>query len=203
MYVLAVTGGIGSGKSTAAEFFGVRGAVVLDLDAIAKGLLRAESPVFGPVVEAFGREIVGADGNVDTAALAERTFSSPEEARRLDAIVHPAVFAATAGALDALALQAQPPRLVVLDIPLLVEAPLFLELVDSVLVISTHADIQIERAVARGMTAGDAERRMACQAGDAERRDIADYVIENDGDEADFREQLAHFFDEELAPRVT
>ncbi|MGB4593401.1 MAG: dephospho-CoA kinase [Coriobacteriia bacterium] len=202
MYVLGVTGGIGSGKSTAAAFFGARGAIVLDLDAIAKGLLRAESPAFRPVVEAFGRDIVGADGNIDMAALAERTFASPEEAQRLDAIVHPAVLAATAGALDALAMQAEPPRLVVLDVPLLVEAPEFLDLVDAVLTISTHADSQIERAVARGMSADEVERRMACQAGDAERRDIADYVIENDGDEMDFRAELVRFFEEELAPRV-
>lgn len=203
MYVLGVTGGIGSGKSTAAAFFAARGAVVIDLDAVAKGLLRADSPVFGPVVSEFGPEVVAADGHIDTSALADAGFGSPQAARRLDDIIHPAVYAATAGALDALALQAEPPRLVVLDIPLLAEAPEFLDLMDAVLVVSSDEDTRVERLLGRGMQADDVERRMACQAGDAERREIADYVIENDGSELDFRVALARFFDEELALRVT
>jgi len=202
MFVLAVTGGIGSGKSTASALFAARGAVVLDLDAIAKGLLEPGMPVFSVVVAEFGPGIVGDDGRISHAALAKAAFGSAGDARRLDAIVHPAVHVAVAGALDALMLQDNAPRVVILDVPLLAEAPEFLDLVDAVLVISTHEDARLDRLVARGMPQDEAERRIACQASDAERRDIADYIIENDGSEVSFRAALASFWDEEVAPRV-
>jgi dephospho-CoA kinase len=202
MFVLAVTGGIGSGKSTAAALFAARGAVVLDLDAVAKGLLELGMPVFERVVGEFGPGILGVDGRISHAALAEAAFASPEDARRLDAIVHPAVHVAVAGALDALALQDHAPRVVILDVPLLTEAPEFLDLVDAVLVVSANEDARLDRLVARGIPEHEAERRMACQATDAERREIADYVIENDGNELSFRAVLVHFWDEEVAPRV-
>lgn len=202
MYVLAVTGGIGSGKSTAAALFANRGAVVLDLDTVAKGLLEPGTPVFDRVVAEFGPDVLGSDGRISHAGLAKAAFASPEDARRLDAIVHPAVHVAVAGALDALAMQAQPPRVVVLDVPLLAEAPEFLDLVDGVLTISSNEDARLDRLTARGMPETEAERRMACQVDDATRRAIADYVIENDDDESSFRMRLAAFWDEEVAPRV-
>lgn len=202
MYVIAVTGGIGSGKSTAASLFAARGAVVLDLDAVAKGLLEPGTPVFDLVVAEFGPQVLDGQGRIAHAALAEEAFATPEDAARLNAIVHPAVHVAVAGALDALALQARPPRVVVLDVPLLTEAPALLDLVDAVLVVSTTEDARLDRLVARGMDEEDAERRMACQASDAERRAIADYVIENDGSELAFRAALADFWDREVTPRV-
>ncbi len=202
MFVLAVTGGIGSGKSTATAFFESRGAIVLDLDDIAKRLLDPDMPGYRVVLEEFGPEILDADGLIDHARLAAIAFASPESAHELDALMHPPVYAMTVGALDALALQAQPPRVVIIDIPLLVEAPLFIEIVDAVLAISSDEDTRIERLVERGMAEADAERRIACQASDAERRAIADYVIENDGDLAGFREELIAFWDGEVAPRV-
>lgn len=203
MYVLAITGGIGAGKSTAARVFAERGAVVIDADKLAKGLLKPGSLVVGPIIEAFGAQVRSRDGGIEPAALAEAAFASPEAAAKLNAIVHPAVYAALAGALDALAAQAKPPRVVVIDIPLLYESPRFLDLFDAVLVISAAYDVRLERLVARGMDAADAERRMACQASDAERRSIADYVMENEGDEDAFRDAVEEFFEREIAPRVS
>ncbi len=202
MYVLALTGGIGSGKSTASEYFASLGAIVLDLDDIAKRLMEPEMPMHAAVVEAFGPEILADDGRIDAASLAGRAFASPASAKVLNDAVHPAVYTVVAGALDALALQAEPPRFVVLDVPLLAESPHFADLADAVLALSSDEDTRIERLVARGMAENDAERRMVCQASDAERRDIADYVIENDGDMPAFRAALAAFFEEEVAPRV-
>ncbi len=203
MYVLAVTGGIGSGKSVAAQVFADRSAIVLDLDRIAKELLEPGMPVFAHIVEAFGPEVVGEDGRIDHPALAAAAFASSENASRLNAIVHPAVHAVLTGILDALAVQAQPPRVVVLDVPLLVEAPMFLELVDGVLAISAREDDRVARCVAKGMSEQDVRRRIECQAGDSERREIADYVIENDGDLAAFRSDVVDFWDMEVAPRAT
>lgn len=201
MYILALTGGLGSGKSTASELLDQLGATVIDLDTIAKTLLDEVPAVRDRVVEAFGPIVLGPNGRIDKAALAAAAFSSAEQAKKLDAIVHPAVLAAVSGALDTLALQGEPPRVVVLVIPLLVESPLFLEQVDAVVSISAAEDVRIERAIARGMSREDAERRIALQAGDAERRDMSDYVIENDGDLEEFRRAIVQFWETEIANR--
>ncbi|MBF4510480.1 MAG: dephospho-CoA kinase [Aeromicrobium sp.] len=203
MYVLALTGGLGSGKSTAADVFAERGAVVIDCDDIARTLLDEAPVVRDRVVEAFGPGVLGADGRIDRAALADAAFVSAEATAMLDAIVHPAVLAAIAGALDTLALQGEPPRVVVLVVPLLAESPLFLEPVDAVLAISATEDARIERAVARGMTREDAERRIARQAGDGERRAIADHVIDNDGDLESFRRAIIEFWESVVMSRET
>lgn len=201
MYILALTGGLGSGKSTAAELLEQLGAVVIDLDDVAKTLLDEVPAVRDRVVAAFGEKIVGADGKIDRQLLAAEAFSSAERADELDAIVHPAVLATVSGALDTLALQGEPPRVVVLVIPLLAESPLFLEEVDAVLAISAAEDIRLERAIGRGMSQADAEARIARQVGDAERRAIADYVIENDSDMETFRHAIVEFWETEIEPR--
>ena len=201
MYILALTGGLGSGKSTAAETLEQLGAIVIDLDDVAKTLLDEMPVVRDRVVEAFGRSIVGPDGRIDKQALAAAAFASVDQAAKLEAIVHPAVLAAVSGALDTLALQGEPPRVVVLVIPLLAESPLFLEPIDAVLAISAPEDVRIERAVERGMSREDAEARIARQVGDAERRDIADYVIDNDGDLEEFRRDIVDFWETEIEPR--
>lgn len=203
MFVLAVTGGIGSGKSVAAQVFEDRGAVVLDLDRIAKELLQPEIPVYSMIVEAFGTRVLDADERIDPAALADAAFESADATRTLDGIVHPAIYTVLTGILDALAVQAEPPRLVVLDIPLLAEAPMFLDLVDAVLVISAEEDARIERCLEKGMSEEDVRRRIARQVGDAERRDIADYVIENDEDLASFKSDVLRFWEAEVAPRAS
>ncbi|MDY0341205.1 MAG: dephospho-CoA kinase [Coriobacteriia bacterium] len=201
MYVLALTGGLGSGKSTAAQVLADRGAVVIDLDMIGRTLLEQMASVRERIVEAFGHQIVGTDGLVDRARLAAVAFGSEESTRRLNAIMHPAILATVAGALDTLALQGEQPQAVVLVVPLLVESPLFLEPVDAVLTISANEELRVQRAVERGMSREDAENRIARQAGDAERREIADYIIENDGDLDTFKVIVGEFWDAEIAPR--
>lgn len=201
MYVLALTGGLGSGKSTAAEVFADRGAVVIDLDDIGKSLLEEAPAVRDRVIEEFGPEVRSDDGAVDRAALARLAFATEAATRKLNAIMHPAILAAVAGALDALALQGEPPQVVVLVVPLLAESPLFLEPVDAVLAISADEETRIARVLARGMSREDAENRLARQAGDAERREIADYVIDNEGTLEEFRAMVAEFWDTEIAPR--
>jgi dephospho-CoA kinase len=203
VHVLAVTGGIGSGKTTAARVFGSLGAVVIDLDDLAKRLIAADGPLVNDVAREFDQGVLGADGGVDHAALAAAAFATPEDARRLDAVVHPAVYAAVAGALDALSLTEAPPEVVVIDIPLLAESPSFFDLVDSVLTISATEDARMERLLARGMSEDEVHRRMATQASDAERRDIADHVIDNDATAERFRVALLEFWETEMAPRAT
>ncbi len=201
MYVLGVTGGLGAGKSTAARVFADRGAVVIDADEVAKRLLDEVPAVRERVVDAFGPDVMGPDGMIDRAALAARAFASDEDAARLDAIVHPAVATAFIGVLDALSIADEPPAVVVLVVPLLAEAPSLLEVMDAVLTISAHEEVRIDRAVARGMRREDAENRVARQVGDAERREIADYVLENDGDLESFEDELIAFWESVVATR--
>lgn len=202
MYVLAVTGGIGSGKSTAAGLFGSLGAVVIDLDDLAKRLIGPDGPLVGDVGAEFGPDVLDVDGGIDHAKLAAVAFADAETARRLDAIVHPGVYAAVAGALDALLETVEPPAVVVIDIPLLVESPIFFDLVDGVLAISSDEDARVGRLMERGFTEGQARARMALQASDAERRDVADFVIENDRTIEDFGAELLEFWAREMAHRV-
>ena len=201
MYVLGVTGGIGSGKTTAATLFGDLGAVVIGLDDLAKKLIGPQGPLVDAVVAAFGEGILGTDGGVDTRALAAMAFASPEASKTLNGIVHPALYAAVAGALDALLELPEPPEVVVIDIPLLMEAPMFFDVLDGVLAVSATEDTRLARLEARGMGEADIHARMALQATDAERRDIADYIVENDGDKLEFEAALVSFWDGELANR--
>jgi dephospho-CoA kinase len=201
MYVLGVTGGIGSGKTTAARLFGELGATVIDLDDLAKKLTGADGPLAKDVIAAFGPEVARADGGVDTKALAQRAFASPDAAQRLDRIVHPGVYAAVAGAIDVLAEMPEPPSVIVIDIPLLVEAPEFFDLLDGVLAVSADEDHRVARLVARGVGEDDVHARIALQASDAERRDIADWTVENDADMVTFESLLVSWWDQEMAPR--
>jgi dephospho-CoA kinase len=201
MYVLGITGGIGSGKTTAADLLGELGAVVIHLDDLAKRMIGPDGPLVEDVITAFGENVRGTGGGVDTAALAACAFETREAADRLDRIVHPGVYAAVAGALDALLELAEPPEVVVIDIPLLVESPIFFDLLDGVLAVSAPEDVRFARLEARGMDPDDVRARMALQVSDAERRDVADYVVENDCDKPAFESALVAFWDDELAHR--
>lgn len=202
MYVLAVTGGIGSGKSTATGLFSSLGAVAIDLDDLAKRLIAPDGPLVTQVAAAFGPAVLDADGEIDHAKLATVAFADAEAARGLDAIVHPGVYAAVAGALDALLETPQPPSVVVIGIPLLVESPIFFDLVDGVLAISSDEDARVGRLMERGLAEDDVRARMALQASDAERRDVADFVIENDRTIEDFEAELLEFWAREMAHRA-
>ncbi len=200
MFVIAVTGGIGSGKTMACGYFRSKGAVVLDLDAIAHRLLRPGSETYDRVVEAFGVDIVGDDSKIDRAALARAAFSSPGSCARLNEIVHPAVMKEVLPSLVDLRLLSEPPSTVVLEVPLLVEAPAFGESADVVLAISAAEDARLRRSVADGLSEDDARARLACQASDAEREALADYVIVNEGTADEFMQALERFWDEVVAP---
>lgn len=204
MYILALTGGLGSGKSTAAEYFRERGAVVLDLDEIASRILSKGSPALERVADEFGRDdVLLADGSIDRPALARIAFSSREAASRLNALVHPAVASEVGPALREIRLMPNQPDVVVLEVPLLVEAPVFAEMADEVLAIVAPEQLRIARATSRGMSESDARRRILSQATDAERADMADEVIANDGDEESFLRALSGFWDRHIAgPRT-
>jgi len=180
MIAVGLTGGIGSGKSTAAAMLVERGAVLVDADQLARQVVAPGTDGLQRVVERFGPAIVLADGTLDRPQLASIVFADEGARRDLNAIVHPAVGVLMAERLTALHTT---DNVVVLDVPLLVEGgardryP-----VAGVLVIDTPVDLAIERLVgSRRMDRADAERRVAAQASRAQRLAMADYVIVNMG----------------------
>ncbi len=201
MYVVTVTGGLGAGKSSAARVMSELGAVVLDLDQIAKGLLGPGSPVTERIAREFP-EAVGDDDTIDHAALARLAFESPARTLKLNAIVHPAVAREVGPSIADLRLLPQPPQVVVLEVPLLVEAPVFREMSDLVVAISAPEDQRIARAVSAGMSEDDARMRVARQASDEERATLADVVVENVGSPEDLRRKIERVWAEAVAPNA-
>ncbi|HEY8524139.1 MAG TPA: dephospho-CoA kinase [Acidimicrobiales bacterium] len=187
MVVVGLTGGIGSGKSTVAALLAERGAVVVDADAVTRELQRSGTPVFQAMVERFGPGIVGPDGELDRAKVADIVFNDPEALADLNAIVHPAVGAEIARRLQELAGTDQ---VVVLDVPLMVESKRGYPMA-GLLVVDVDPEIAVRRLVEhRGMREPDVRARMAKQASREERLARADRVIDNSGTPDDLRRQV-------------
>jgi dephospho-CoA kinase len=190
--VIGLTGGIGSGKSTVSALLAAKGAVVVDADEVVREQQRPGTPVFDAMVERFGPGIVGADGTLDRAAVADIVFADPQALEDLNTIVHPAVGAEIARRMEALS---STDAVVVLDVPLLVEASRGYPLA-GLIVVDVDPDIAVERLVMqRGMTEEDARSRMSRQASREERRARADVVIDNRGTPSDLARQVDAVWD--------
>ncbi|MFF7718519.1 dephospho-CoA kinase [Streptomyces luteogriseus] len=176
MLKVGLTGGIGAGKSEVSRLLVACGAVLIDADRIAREVVAPGTPGLASVVEAFGEEILAADGSLDRPRLGAIVFSDAEKLSTLNSIVHPLVGARSRELEEAAAKDA----VVLHDVPLLTEnglAPLY----DLVIVVDAAPETQLDRLVRlRGMTEEDARARMAAQATREERREIADIVIDND-----------------------
>jgi dephospho-CoA kinase len=194
---IGLTGGIGSGKSTVSALLAARGAVVVDADRIAREVVEPGTPGLAAVVEAFGAGVLGPDGALDRPALAAVVFADPAARARLDAIVHPLVRARAAE----LAAGAPADAVVVHDVPLLVETGRW-EPYDLVLVVEADPETRVARLVRRGLTADDARARMAAQATDEQRREVADAVLDNSGTQDELAAQVDRFWAERVAPAL-
>ena len=176
MLKVGLTGGIGAGKSEVSRLLVEHGAVLIDADRIAREVVAPGTPGLAAVVEAFGEDVLAADGSLDRPRLGSIVFADPERLAVLNSIVHPLVGARSRELEDAAAEDA----VVVHDVPLLTEnglAPLY----DLVIVVDADPGTQLDRLVRlRGMTEDDARARMAAQATREQRRSIADIVIDND-----------------------
>jgi dephospho-CoA kinase len=176
--VVAVTGGIGTGKSTLVRAWERLGARALDLDRVGWGvLLRPE--VRESLLYAFGPDVLGADGEIDRTRLAARAFADAESAERLNAIAHPAILA------EAERWIAEERRAALTDV-LAIEASLILEsgrtdLFDAVVLVVADAGARLARVVAKGVARRDAEARLRLQWPDEAKRPLADFVVENRG----------------------
>ena len=176
--MVGLTGGIGAGKSTVTAVLAEAGAVIVDADLIAREVVEPGTPGLAMLVAEFGEQILGADGSLDRAALAAIAFVDADRTAALNAITHPLIGQRTAELFGA----APSDAIVVHDMPLLVEgqmAPGY----NLVIVVDTPAEIRLQRLVVqRGMPEDDARARMSRQATDAQRRAVADVLIDNSGE---------------------
>ncbi len=192
MLVVGLTGGIGAGKTTVARLLAEHGAVVIDVDAIGHDVLAPGGRAVTRVVEEFGPGILAPSGEIDRSKLAAVAFSDSKALARLTAISHPAINEELLERLK----HVPADSIVVLDLAVLVEsslgrlpAPYGYSVVVTV---EAGRSTRENRAVSRGSEREDVRRRMAQQASDLQRREIADFVINNDGD----LEQLARQVDD-------
>ncbi|MEZ5598341.1 MAG: dephospho-CoA kinase [Pseudomonadales bacterium] len=178
--IIGLTGGIASGKSTAARVLAELGACVLDADKIGHAVYAPERQAFHQVVAAFGSDVVGTDGNIDRKVLGGKVFGKPEELKRLTAIVWPEIARMAAEQAQA-ALAENPARVVVLEAAVMLEAGWDRDM-DEVWVVIVDPEVAVVRAMARDGVDEDAIRkRLAAQMSNAERVARADVVIENAG----------------------
>ncbi|MEU7643911.1 dephospho-CoA kinase [Streptomyces huasconensis] len=187
MLKVGLTGGIGAGKSEVSRLLVASGAVLIDADKIAREVVAPGTAGLAAVVEAFGREVLSADGSLDRPRLGALVFADADKLAALNAIVHPLVGARSAE----LERSAPAEAVVVHDVPLLTEnglAPLY----DVVVVVDASPETQLDRLVRlRGMSEEDARARMAAQATREKRLEIADIVIDNDGPLEGLQERVA------------
>jgi dephospho-CoA kinase len=202
MYVVLLTGGLASGKDTVAAFLAERGAKLLDLDAIAKEEQETE-PILEQLKAAFGSDIINVQGELNRRLLAQRAFADHENAEKLNAICWPPVKVRVADYI--LGNTCQPMErgeLLVVQIPLLAEAPDFLDLADEVISVAADESLRFRRAVARGMNPDDASNRLALQATDEQRAAISDTVFTNNGSLDDLRAQVDAWYESRIESRL-
>jgi dephospho-CoA kinase len=192
VYLVAVTGGIGSGKSTVTARFAERGCPVIDADRVAREVVEPGEPALAELAERFGDDMIRSDGSLDRAALASIVFVDDEARADLERITHPRVAARMAERIAELNAEpgSRPHRVVVVDHPLLVETTQAGRF-DAVVVVLAPVAVRLQRlADERGMDPEDVRARMAAQATDAERRAVATHVVDNSGDLASLLAQV-------------
>lgn len=176
-FVVGLTGGIGSGKSTVADLFVAEGAALVDTDAIAHQLTGPGGGAMPALLAAFGPTVADSTGALDRAVMRRRVFADPAARARLEGILHPLI-----RQLSAERVRAASAPYVILAVPLLVESGSYRERCDRIVVVDCPENVQIERVMARsGLAESDVRAIMMAQASRAERLAVADDVVLNAG----------------------
>ena len=184
MLIVALTGGIGSGKSTVGQIFGDLGAIVTDSDQLARDVVERGTTGFDQIIAAFGDEVLK-NGDLNRAALADLVFKDPAKRKQLEQITHPLIRKAFAKIVES----AKGDSIVVNQIPLLVESNHDYKF-DHVITVSASEAVRIERLLKRGMNLTQIQQRLQAQSNDAQREKISDSVIRNDGSQADLLSEV-------------
>ena len=188
MRVIGLTGGIASGKSLVSEQLAARGALVIDADKVGWETYRQGTETYRVVIDVFGPEVVGADGEIDRKALGAKVFADPEARQRLQEIVWPAIRRLTEQRLKELHAEGVPA--VVLEAAVLIEAN-WQDLVDEVWLVVVSPDTARGRLIERnGLTPEQAESRLRAQLTNEKRLPYADVVIENNGSLDELRQAV-------------
>ncbi len=196
--IVAVSGGIGSGKSSVTRVFASRGAVTADADAIARQILERGEPTLSEVARTFGGDLLKEDGSLDRALLASRVFGgegASERVARLNAITHPVIEARAWSILRG----APEGSLAVYDIPLLIEGD-HVDRFDAVVIVDAPIEERVKRLEGRGLSPEDARARIRAQASSQERRAIATIWIDNEGSADDLEEVARLVYERWLTP---
>ena len=183
--LVALTGGIASGKSTVAQLFAQHGAVVIRADDLAREVVAKGGRAYDQVVAHFGNQILTADGQVDRTKLAAIVFNEPSELTALEEITHPAVQAQLASRMADIDSR----QIVIYEVPLLIEKNLFNKFDKSIAVIA-DLEMRAQRAQERGLDPADFYARVENQTSDEQRRKSVDIVIENNGDLSQLAQQV-------------
>ncbi len=189
MRVIGLTGGIGCGKSLAAQYFSELGALVIDADQLARAAIERGSQGFDEAVSIFGDSILN-NGDIDRRALGEIVFKDPDAKRKLEGIIHPYVRQQFEEAVSSL----KADETLIYEIPLLVETGAQ-DRFDIVITVESEIENRISRLRQRGMHISEIEARIAAQASREQRVAIADFLIENDGTEDELLRQVENIWD--------
>jgi dephospho-CoA kinase len=195
-FVVGLTGGIGSGKSLAAQFFSQLGALVIDADQLARSAIERGSEGFDEVLLRFGDTVLK-NGDIDRVALGQIVFENPEAKKDLEEIIHPRIRAEFEEAVASL----NPGQIMVYEIPLLVETNAA-DRFDFIITVESDVELRKQRLRARGMFHSDIEKRMASQASEEQRKSIADCVLTNSGSEDDLLRQVENVWESTILPRA-
>lgn len=196
MLLVALTGGIGSGKSLAGDFFEELGAIVVDSDQLARDVVERGTEGFDEIVARFGDQVLK-DGLLDRRKLGEIVFADPGARADLEAITHPRIRLALQEVIDS----APEDGVVINQIPLLVETG-GRDRFDYIIAIVAEESIRTSRLLQRGLKSYEIAARIKAQASDEQRADIADFLIHNDGDHDQLLRQVENLWDEVLLPRA-
>jgi len=193
---VALTGGIGSGKSLVGEILEELGALVIDSDQLAREVIERGSPGYEEVVTAFGDSILS-EGQIDRSKLAAVVFNESDLRKKLESIIHPLVREAA----EKLARKLPSGAILINQIPLLVESE-GAKRFDYVVTVSADEEIKRERLRLRGLRDYEITQRMAAQVSDSEREKIANYIIRNDGSIDELTRAVEELMASELLPRA-
>lgn len=194
MLKVALTGGIGSGKSAVAEILGECGAVIVDSDQLARDVIERGTPGFEAVLAGFGDNVL-TDGEIDRAKLAELVFKDESERKKLEAIIHPMVREAAENLMRKLPTDS----VVINQIPLLVETE-GAKRFDHVITVSASEDIRRARLLERGLKDYEITKRMQAQVSDAARESIAHSIVKNEGSLEDLQRNVQDLWRNVLLP---
>jgi len=197
MLRVALTGGIGSGKSTVSEILEELGAYVIDSDQLARDVIERGSPGYESVLASFGDEIL-VDGEIDRNKLGSIVFKDPASRLKLESIIHPLV----RDAAEKLARNLPAGSVVINQIPLLVETD-GAKRFDYVITVSADEELRRSRLIERGMKDYEITHRLAAQVNDAARENVAHFVLTNNGTIDDLRRDVEALWRNELLPRST